>query len=307
MNTPRIGFRRGRLRPVLVLALAAVSLSAARPARAVFEDIEVSPRSRALGQAFVALGDDDFAPFHNPASLAWADRLRVGASYLRPFGYDFSSQSVAAAQMAIKPIGGIALGFRHFGVEYKEKDLTSETTIALSQGFKLLEDLESTVAIGYTINLYSLDFGASVSGYDPGSATALGFDIAVQATVQERTRVGFYAINVNNPSIGDVVDEQLLRRVGAGLSYKPYPGVETVLDISNELGEEVQFRGGCEFQVVTPLWLRAGLRTQPNIFTAGAGFRHAGFRLDYALSTGGGTLDTTHHFGIGYELPLRTK
>jgi len=58
---------------------------------------------------------------------------------------------------------------------------------------------------------------------------------------------------------------------------------------------------------VTPLWLRAGLRTQPNTFCAGAGFEYGGFKLDYALSTGGGTLDTTHHFGIGYELPLQGK
>jgi hypothetical protein len=209
------------------------------------------------------------------------------------------------AQLGLGTLGGVAVGFRAFGVDYNDEDLTSETTIALSQGFKLLQDLESTVALGYTLNVYSLDYGTSVTGYEPGSATTLGLDISAQAVIQERTRVGFYAININNPSIGDTAPEDLLRRVGAGLSYKPYPGVETVLDISNELGEEVQFRGGAEFQIATPLWLRAGLRTQPNMFTTGAGFRAAGFRVDYALSTGGGTLETTHHFGIGYDFPLK--
>ena len=153
------------------------------------------------------------------------------------------------------------------------------------------------------MNLYSLDYGTSVTGIDPGSATAVGVDVSAQVVLHERTRVGFYALNINNPSIGDVDEEELIRRVGAGVSYQPYRGVTTLLDISNELGEDVQFRGGTEFQVTDFLWLRAGLRTQPNIFTAGVGLQRFGVSVDYGFSTGGGTLDATHQFGIRYVFP----
>ena len=44
------------------------------------------------------------------------------------------------------------------------------------------------------------------------------------------------------------------------------------------------------------------LRTSasPNIFTAGVGIRQYGISVDYGFSTGGGTLDATHQFGISY-------
>ena len=79
-------------KPTLVLLLALVTWPGT--GQAAFEDVEVSPRIRALGGAYAATQHDPYAPFHNPASLAFALSPQVAASYVRPFGYDFSSQSV---------------------------------------------------------------------------------------------------------------------------------------------------------------------------------------------------------------------
>lgn len=286
----------------LALAAVAVCLLAGN-ARAAFEDIEVSPRARAMGWSYLALQADAYAPFHSAASLAWVTKTEGAASYVRPFSYDFSNQSVVAGVTGIGRWGGVGLGVRHFGVDYKGENLTGETTVSLAHGFQVLHDLESSVAVGYTLNLYSLSYGTSITGIDPGSATSVGVDLSAQAIVHDRTRVGFYALNVNNPSIGKTDHEELIRRVGAGVSYEPYTGVTTALDISNELGEPVQFRGGTEFQVTDFMWLRAGVRTEPNIFTAGVGISHFGIKLDYGFSTGGGTLDATHQFGVSYVIP----
>ncbi|NNF08473.1 MAG: hypothetical protein HKN21_17055, partial [Candidatus Eisenbacteria bacterium] len=186
--------------------------------------------------------------------------------------------------------------------DYRGESLTGETTISLAHGFKLNSDANTELAVGYSLNLYSLDFGKSVTGIDPGSASAVGLNVAATAKVADRTTFGLYAQNLNNASIGSIDEEELHRRVGIGVGYSPYRGVNTVFDISEELGEDFQFRGGTEFQVTDFLWLRSGLRTAPNIYSAGVGISHRGIRVDYGFSTGGGTLDATHQFGIGYAL-----
>jgi hypothetical protein len=295
--------KRMSMKAITVGLFALVLAGLAGPVQAAFEDVEVSPRARAMGMASVGLFPDAYSPFHNPAALSWVTQVEGAASYVQPFGYDFSSQSVISGVGDIGKWGGVGVGVRRFGVDYRGEDLTGETTVSLAHGFRVLQDIQSTVAVGWALNVYSLDYGTSVSGIDPGSATTVGLDISGQVVLHERTRVGFYALNVNNPDIGNVDKEQLIRRVGAGISYAPYRGVVTLLDISNELGEQVQFRGGTEFEVTDFLWLRGGLRTQPNIFTAGFGIRQYGVSVDYGFSTGGGTLDPTHQFGISYILP----
>jgi hypothetical protein len=275
----------------------------AAPAAAAFDEIEVSPRVRALAGSWVALSAEEYTPFHNPAALAWAGQVQGAASWLRPFGYDFHSQSVASVMAELpRGLGGVALGARRYGVEYQAEDLTRELTIAFSHGFKVVSDVQSELALGWTVDLYSLDYGLSVTGQDPGDAVAFGIHLGAQAVVRDRTRVGIFARNVNNPRIGSIEKEELGRGISAGVSYSPYPGVQTVLDVSNDLGEEAQFRGGAEFQFTDYVWLRAGLRTAPNVFSAGLGLRRARLQLDYGFSTGGGVLGETHHVGLGFAL-----
>ena len=291
-------------RGVAALTAVVAGLGIATAAWAAFEDIEVSPRARALGGSWAALRDDAYSVFHNPAGLAWAGRLQVGASTVRPFGYDFSQQNTAAAAFALPGRwGGLGAGARGFGVEYLGETLTRENTFGVAHGFHLRRDRQSELAIGWAVNLYSLEYGRSVTGIDPGDAMALGVSVGAMAVVRERTRVGFQALNFNNPEIGDRDQEELRRRVSVGVSYAPYAGVETVLEIANELGEAVQYRGGAEFEVAEFLLLRGGIRANPSVFTAGIGLRWTGIQLDYGFSTGGGVLEDTHHLGIGYSLP----
>jgi len=283
-------------------ALAATLATAvAAPARAVFEDVEVSPRARALGGSWAGFGDDEYAPFHNPAALAWWEGVGGGASTVRPFGYDFSSQQTVSAGVALPGRwGGVALGLRRFGVDYQGQNLTRETTVTLAHGFRLMADEQSELAIGWSLSLYGLSYGRSVTGIDPGDANAVGVSIGGTAVLRDRTRIGFSAANVNGPNIGDRDKEDLRRRLSVGVSYAPYAGVETALDISSEPGETMQYRGGAEFQVARFAWLRAGIHTAPNVFTTGAGFAVGPLRLDYGLSTGG-VLGETHQFGIAYR------
>ena len=279
----------------------ALMLAAPAPVRAAFDDIEVSARVRALGGASAGLIGDDYAPFHNPASLAWLEGVSGAASYVRPFGFDFNSQSAAAFGLVLPGrLGAVSLGARRFGVSWLGENLTSETTVAFAHGLHLLRDRQSELAVGWVLDVYSLDYGRSVTGIDPGSATGFGFGFGATARLRERTRVGFQGSNLNNPALGDQDPQDLRRSVSIGASYQPYTGVETVFDITRELGRDTQYRGGAEFSVSDLVWLRAGVHTAPNTITAGLGLVHKGIGFDYGFSTGG-VLGETHQFGLRYR------
>jgi hypothetical protein len=107
-------------------------------------------------------------------------------------------------------------------------------------------------------------------------------------------------VNLNNPALGDQDHQDLRRAVTIGASYQPYPGVETVFDITRELGRDTQYRGGAEFSLGSLLWLRAGVHSAPSTVTAGIGLAHKGIGVDYGFSTGG-VLGETHQFGLRYR------
>lgn len=157
--------------------------------------------------------------------------------------------------------------------------------------------MHSRVDVGATLNMYHLKFGETVSGLDPGNDSALGIDLGLLVTVHERTKLGVMVKNLNNPNIG-VDEEELAHRLVAGISYEPYEGVITTFEFDNELGQDTQYHGGIEMFVAEGFALRAGVITNPSKLTAGFGYALNRFALNYGFSTGGGTLESTHQFGV---------
>ena len=90
------------------------------------------------------------------------------------------------------------------------------------------------------------------------------------------------------------------RRLIGGVSYIPYDGVVTTFQFDHELGQEVQYHGGVEMMLLTGFALRAGVATNPNKLTGGFGYTYENIGVNYGFSTGGGTLEDTHQFGVRY-------
>jgi hypothetical protein len=272
------------------------------PALAAFEDIEVSPRQRGLGSTGFAMLDDAYAPLRNPSTLAWAADATGAFSYLKPFSLDFASQNVVTAATRLPgAAGGIGIGIRTFGVRYQDQNLDQEATYTIAHGFRLLHDAQSELAFGWSASLLTLSFGNSITGLDPGQASTVAVSMGATATVRDRTRVGFVAQNINSPRIGDRDYQDLARRLMGGISYTPYAGVTTLLDMRAVSGESIGYGAGIELEATDFLKLRAGIATEPNTFSAGLGIRvRRHLQLDYGFSTGGGVLEETHH--VGFEL-----
>lgn len=282
-----------------LLILATLGLSAA-PAWAFFEDVDVNPRSRAMGESSVAVLDGAFAAFQNPGGLGELSNGEVSATYMQPFRLDFTDYFYLGTALPVsEKYGNIGIAMSHFKVGYQDTSLLKETQITVAHGVKLYEDYHSRVDFGYALNMYNVELGQTVSGFDPGSDTAFGIDLGFMMTLHKRTRLGFQVKNLNNPQIGQDVEE-LPKKILAGVAYEPYDGVITTFEIDNELGAETQYHGGIEMKVIPQFALRAGIITNPNKVTAGFGYYLKGFAVQYGFSTGGGTLDSTHQFGLNF-------
>ncbi|TFH58549.1 MAG: hypothetical protein E4G90_10670 [Gemmatimonadales bacterium] len=283
----------------ILLVLAALGLSTGS-ASAFFENTVTSPRARAMGETSVAVPGAAFAAFLNPGQLAGVGQGAMAASYVQPFGLDFNDFFYLGGALPLDSRhGSLGLGVSSFQVESQSVSLLKETQITLAHGFTLYEDYHSRVDFGWGVSRYEVELGESIGGEIPGDATAYGVDLGMLMTLHKRTMLGFQIKNMNNPQIG-LDQEELSRRLVAGLSYQPYDGVITTFEIQNQLDQDLQYHGGVEFYVVEGFALRAGVVTNPNKLTAGFGYELHDLGFDYGFSTGGGVLDFTHQFGMRF-------
>lgn len=264
-----------------------------------FDEHELSARARGLGGAYTGLSDDAAGLYYNPAGLVNLPGLDVQVSLFDPWGADFARVNEVAVAMPTESWGTFALGYSDFKVRYQDVTLSVERTVTLAHGFTAMEDLSSSLSVGWALNLYNLDYPTqSVSGYDLGSETTIGLDLGVHVRLRERTTAGVLFTNVNNPEMGDPVSSDLPQGVRGGVAYRPYDAVVTTFDIGKQLGEDIRFFGGAEFRVAEPLFVRFGAQSKPNLLNVGVGLNYSNLQVDIAY-THHPVLEPTLHYGLG--------
>lgn len=265
-----------------------------------FDDRYPSARATGMSNAFVAVANDAWAAYYNPAGLAAVNNNQVAISYHRPFGYRFFNAFFGTAVLPISETwGSVGVSVESFAVKYNGNTLNEETVTTFSHGFYLLNDIHTTLSVGYNLKYYHMNLGESVGGLDLGNAGTFGLDIGAQASIYKRTYLGIYVYNFNSPSLGEVSAQDLPRRMVLGMAYKPSSGLTTSVSMSKTLGEELIFEGGFEFELVEYLTLRLGTSTNPSRFSAGIGVNYEGFVLDYGFRSHP-VLAETHNFGLSY-------
>jgi hypothetical protein len=261
---------------------------------AIFNDYQPSARARGMSNAYVAISDDANGVFYNPAAISFAPMSgSIGMSKL--YNQDFSEIKTGSFVYPLpKKLGTLGIGVTSFDIDFEDAVLMAENQYTLAHGFSLMEDIHSSVNIGWSANIYNL----TMDGFKDD--TAYGLTLGGLATLHQRTKFGFAVTNINQPKVGVNNQHSLPRKLCLGLSYVPYDQVITSIEMKKDFAEDTEFMGGVELKLLEPLYLRAGVHQNPATWSAGASFRMIGVVLDYSF-TQHTVLEPTHYLNISYE------
>jgi len=276
---------------------------------------EISASISATGSANMATADDAWALFTNPAGLSRLRAPELVTGFSRPYSQSFFTSQNAVAAFPFKKYGTVAIGYQNSSSTYSGKSLSTESAYTVSHAFYLQKDILSTLAIGYALNIYQVDYGRSAGlsgdgsdGVNLGNGLCIGLDLGISGSLHERSWVGLFVKNLNSPEMGNsITSMRLPRSLAVGFGYEPYYGLKTDFLIFQAIGnQKTQYRAGIEYQVVPWLILRTGINTEPNRIGFGFGITKFNFTINYAYVSHP-VLPETHQFSIGFKLAKYDK
>ena len=276
-----------------------------------------SSRSTAMSGAITSGPGGSWSIYHNPAQLADLEGSEINSGYSNIFGFEF---------LPYYTLGFLyndwAINFEKLSTEMNGIELSSELVIGVSKGFLLFKDNTSSIQLGTRINFYDYSLGTSSGiegdgslGISLGSGTTYGYDIGFQGALHDRYYIAYYLQNINSPTLGEGVGNQLPKSITIGLSYKPYNDLLTSVDINQLSGHtDSEIRFGIEYYLTKNFILRTGLQSNPNRFSFGLSLvdlvillgdaetnKLINFDISYAFITHH-IMPTTHQLALSYRL-----
>ena len=248
----------------------------------------------ALAGAVVASPGGSWSMAHNPAGITEVENLQFSFGSGNLFGFSWLPAYHMNAIIKLPVLGNAGIAFYQINTSYQDVELSSEQTLSIANGYTLQEDNNSHLSIGFTVNLVQWELGnsAGVSG-DGTDGLALGslrsftFDLGVQSSLREKYRFGAAMKNINSATIGEGTSAQVLpRRLDFGITYLPLSDLNTSIALQRILGNnQIQIKGGIEYDLNASLKLRLGIQANPNRLGAGFSLDLLGFMLDYGMLT----------------------
>jgi hypothetical protein len=235
----------------------------------------------AMSNSDVALADDVFSLFNNPAGLAQLNWREIGIFYSpSPYGlHELASGYIAY----IEPLGfgSVGVGAMTYGFE-----LYNECKIELS--FSTL--YKRKFFVGTSLNYHIV----SIKGY--GSNSVLYLTVGCLSYLTDDIRFGFFIQNVNQASFTSIGD-QIPVFLDAGLSYNILTEFSLNITVEKDIRYNASIRSGINYDIADNLSLRLGFANEPAQFSCGIGIHYSMFNFDYAIFTHP-DLGLTHQAGL---------
>lgn len=251
-------------------------------------DTKKGARPLGMGGTFVAVANTGEALYYNPAGLWLINNPNVQTFYSAPF--NLKELGTTAFNFTYpSSVGNATVNFETYGY-----DLFAETTfgIAYSQSFK--ERLIYAAVINYNhLNIKNT-----------GAAGTIGIDLGLMFRPHEVVTLGFASRNVNKP---EIAHDPLPQTFSMGASIHMIDPLILNVDVYKDVKFPVDVRFGAEYQFFDKLFLRAGMASEPSIFSAGLGFDFGKGAVDYAIYSHP-DLGVTHAVSASFHiqrLPLR--
>lgn len=235
----------------------------------------------AISNSDVALSDDVFSVFNNPAGLAQLNWREIGVYYSpAPFGITEMANGYIAYHEPTS-FGSFALGGMTYGFE-----LFRESSVKLSYAY----NFENKFFGGLSLNYHNF----SIQNY--GSKGVFYLDAGGLTYLSSYLRLGFLVQNINRASLADI-DDQIPTILNAGISYNMLDLLSISFSVEKDVRYNPSIQFGVDYEIIEYLSLRSGFSNQPSRYSAGIGINYSIFSLDYAFFTHQ-DLGLTHQAGI---------
>lgn len=238
-------------------------------------------RQISMANSDVALSNDVFSLFSNPAGLSQINWREVGIYYSpAPFGLTELSNGYIAYNEPFN-FGSLSIGGMTYGFE-----LYRESKVVLGYSY----NYENILFAGISLNYHNY----SIQNY--GSTGVFYLNVGGLVYILDELRWGFYVDNLNKASVANL-DDQIPMVFVTGLSYDVINDFSLNFALEKDIRFNPSVKFGVEYDIIEYLSLRAGTSNEPSRFTAGVGINYSLFSLDYAFFTHQ-DLGLTHQAGI---------
>lgn len=257
-----------------IIIICAITLSA-------YSQYNPGAKQISLSNSDVALSNDVFSLFNNPAGLSQMNWREVGIYYSpAPFGLSELANGYAAYHEPTD-FGSFALGGMSYGF-----DLYRESKFVLGYSYNFQNKFFAGVAINYQT--------VSIQNY--GNDGALFFNLGGLAYITTNFRLGFSIQNINRATFGEE-DDQIPMIINTGLSYDFVDDLTLNFAVEKDIKYKATFQFGINYDIIQYLSLRTGFANEPSKYSAGIGINYSIFSLDYAMFTHN-DLGLTHQAGL---------
>jgi len=212
---------------------------------------------------------DVWSQYHNQAGLAYLKGINFGFAFQNAFLVkELSTKSVAFA-LPLKS-GVFGLNYYYFG--YPK---FNENKIGLS--FSKL--LSKRIALGGQLDY----FYTHIDGEYGQKGIAAG-ELGILAEPIDNLFIGAHVFNLWHSKLSSYEDEYLPTVFKLGASYLLYDRALLSIEFEKDLELDMIFKTGLELELVKDFYLRAGVATNPTIYSFGFGYSFQSFQLNIAFS-----------------------
>jgi len=264
--------------------------------------LSVGARPAILGESFVAIADDGYAAYWNPAGLPLLRSQEINAMRGDLYNTDYIHSYLAYA-VPFTDRFAASIDYSHQGFDDTELNF-GQNRLGFAAGLRLT----NTLSLGLGAKWFSFDSGLADLGNPSGfssNGSGWGFDLGVLYEALPGFKLGVMAQDINDTKITyeNGVSETLYPlnlRLGAAYRFN------RSLLLSTGVGESAQL--GAEYRLHPALMLRGGVQREREDavgtdFSVGAGMRHRFVLVDYAF-TQSAALGPTHRFSMGMAFNL---
>lgn len=261
---------------VLLLLLVIVSFSGFN-----FPQQYPGAKQISLSNSDVALSNDVFSLFNNPAGLAQISWREIGVYYSpAPFGFTELANGFIAYNEPFS-FGSASVGAMSYGF-----DLYRETKFIASVSYNYSNKFFAGIALN-AHNIYIQNYGTDMAFYINAGGLAY---------LLENLRAGFSIHNVNRATFGNE-DDQIPMIFNLGFSYDLLSDFRINAAVEKDIRYNASLLFGLDYDLIKYISLRTGFSTEPSRYSAGIGINYSFFSLDYALFNHN-DLGLTHQAGV---------